>query len=221
MGKEHLAIVGAGLCGTLLAVRLAQRGFKVDLFERRPDLRKQDLGAGRSINLALSDRGLQALEMVGAEDKVRSLMLPMKGRLLHDMKGETKMSFYSGRDGHHINSISRSGLNALLLDMAESYADVTLYFNHSCISFEPEEAQLHFRDSRGETIRKQYDRVLVLMVPDQLFVKVSWLDRIKCDLTLSSLFSLTDTKNYRFRRPRMEVSLFHRKDFTFGRGMNL
>jgi len=159
MGKEHLAIVGAGLCGTLLAVRLAQRGFKVDLFERRPDLRKQDLGAGRSINLALSDRGLQALEMVGAEDKVRSLMLPMKGRLLHDMKGETKMSLYSGRDGHHINSISRSGLNALLLDMAESYADVTLYFNHSCTSFEPEEAQLHFRDSRGETIRKQYDRV--------------------------------------------------------------
>lgn len=159
MGKEHLAIVGAGLCGTLLAVRLAQRGFKVDLFERRPDLRKSDLAAGRSINLALSDRGLQALDMVGAKDEVRDLMLPMKGRLLHDIEGETKLSLYSGREGHHINSISRSGLNALLLDMAESHSDVNIFFNHSCTAFEPEEAHLHFRDSRGETINKQYDRV--------------------------------------------------------------
>ncbi len=159
MGKEYLAIVGAGLCGTLLAVRLAQRGFKVDLFERRPDLRRADLSAGRSINLALSSRGLQALDMVGAKEAVQNLMLPMKGRLLHDMKGETKMSLYSGREGRHINSISRSGLNALLLDMAESYEDVNIYFNHSCTSFEPEEAQLEFSNAEGETVTKKYDRV--------------------------------------------------------------
>ncbi len=159
MGKEHLAIVGAGLCGTLLAVRLAQRGFKIDLYERRSDLRKSDLSAGRSINLALSDRGLKALEMIGAKEEVDKLMLPMKGRLLHDENGQTKLSPYSGRENHHINSISRSGLNALLLDMAEAHPEVELYFNHACTSFDPEAAKLQFRTESGTTSTKTFDRV--------------------------------------------------------------
>ena len=159
MGKEHLAVVGAGLCGTLLAVRLAQRGFKVDLYERRADLRTADLSAGRSINLALSDRGLRALEMVGAKDKVDKLMLPMKGRLLHDEKGHTKLSPYSGRENHHINSISRSGLNALLLDMAEAHPEVSLFFNHACTAFDPDEAQIEFKTDTGTNTTKTYDRI--------------------------------------------------------------
>jgi len=157
--KEHIAIVGAGLCGTLLAVRLGQRGFKVDLFERRPDLRRADLSAGRSINLALSSRGLQALDMVGAKEAVQNLILPMKGRLLHDAEGNKKLSPYSGREGQSINSISRSGLNALLLDMAEDLEDVQLFFEHSCTHFNPEKAELQFKTVDGTLKEYVYDRV--------------------------------------------------------------
>jgi kynurenine 3-monooxygenase len=159
MRKEKLAVVGAGLCGTLLAVRLAQRGFAVDLYERRPDLRKADLSAGRSINLALSDRGLKALELVGATPMVEDLVLPMKGRMLHDIEGNTKLSPYSGREENYINSISRSGLNAVLLDMAEDHDNLQLYFNHSCTRFSPEEAQLEFETDAREKVTRQYDRV--------------------------------------------------------------
>ncbi|NBB89481.1 MAG: NAD(P)-binding protein [Bacteroidetes bacterium] len=159
MGKEKHAVVGAGLCGTLLAVRLAQRGFTVDLYERRPDLRKADLSAGRSINLALSDRGLKALDLVGATPMVKDLILPMKGRLLHDIEGNTKLSRYSGREENYINSISRSGLNAVLLDMAEDHDNVQLYFNHSCTHFSPDEAHLKFKTDEGSEIARRYDRV--------------------------------------------------------------
>ena len=111
-------IIGAGLCGSLLALRLGQRGHRVRVMERRSDLRKVDLKAGRSINLALSNRGLKALKMVGLEAAVKPLCIPMHGRMLHDKKGRLKMSKYSGRKGEYINSISRELLTALLIDQA-------------------------------------------------------------------------------------------------------
>ena len=90
--KENILIIGAGLCGSLLALRLGQRGYNVRVMELRPDLRKVDLSAGRSINLAFSNRGLKAIKMVGLEDKVNKLCIPMHGRMLHDKKGSTKLS---------------------------------------------------------------------------------------------------------------------------------
>ena len=130
--KEDILIIGAGLCGSLLALRMGQRGHRVRVMERRSDLRKVDLKAGRSINLALSNRGLKALKMVGLEAAVKPLCIPMYGRMLHDKKGRLKMSKYSGRKGEYINSISRELLTALLIDQAEALENVSFEFDLKC-----------------------------------------------------------------------------------------
>ena len=124
--KDNILIIGAGLCGSLLALRLGQRGFNVRVIEMRPDLREVDISAGRSINLAFSDRGIKAMRMVGVQDKVEPLCIPMNGRMIHDTEGNTFMSNYSGRTHEYINSISRGQLTALLMDEAEALENVTI-----------------------------------------------------------------------------------------------
>ncbi len=172
--KDSVLIVGAGLCGSLLALRLGQRGYTVNVYEKRPDLRKVDISAGRSINLAFSDRGIKAMKLVGLEDKVKPLCIPMNGRLLHDLEGNTVLAPYSGRAHEYINSISRGDLNALLLDEAEALSNVTLHFNHKSISIDFENTLAHFyqyetktetsieadvifgTDGAGSSLRKSY-----------------------------------------------------------------
>lgn len=144
--KENILIVGAGLCGSLLALRLGQRGYNVSVYEKRPDLRKVNISAGKSINLAFSDRGIKAMRLVGIQDKVVPLCIPMNGRMLHDKEGNTKLSNYSGRDHEYINSISRGGLNALLLDEAEALENVKLFFNKDCTSVDFEKTTANFYD---------------------------------------------------------------------------
>ncbi|MCB0465525.1 MAG: FAD-dependent monooxygenase [Aequorivita sp.] len=144
--KETILIIGAGLCGSLLALRMAQRGFQVTLVEKRPDLRKVTQDAGRSINLALSDRGLRGLRMAGVEEAAKKLCIPMNGRMIHDSKGNTFLSPYSGRQNEYINSISRPGLNMLLLDEVEKMANVKIIFNHSCEEVDLENASATFRN---------------------------------------------------------------------------
>ena len=144
--KDKVLIIGAGLCGSLLALRLAQRGFKVEVYESRPDLRTTDISAGRSINLALSDRGLKALRLCGMEAKAREICIPMFGRLMHDTEGNTFSSNYSGRENEFINSISRGNLNAILLDEAEKHKNVQLHFNKKCEHVDIENAIAHFKD---------------------------------------------------------------------------
>lgn len=173
--KENIVIVGAGLCGSLLALRLAQRGYTVNVYESRPDLRTTDISAGRSINLALSARGLKAMKLVGVENKVKPLCIPMKGRLIHDIQGNTFPSNYSGRDGEFINSISRGDLNALLLTEADTYNNLTIHFNKKCKSVDIEnnigtfydyQTKTEFTvkgdvlfgtDGAGSALRKSYD----------------------------------------------------------------
>jgi kynurenine 3-monooxygenase len=149
--KQNILIIGAGLCGSLLALRLGQRGYNVTVYEMRPDLRKVDISAGRSINLAFSDRGNKAMKLVGIEDKVKALCIPMNGRMLHDKEGNTFMSNYSGRDHEYINSISRGGLNALLLDEAEKLKNVTIHFNKKCKSVDFEKTTALFKDYDGNS----------------------------------------------------------------------
>ena len=172
--EDKVLIIGAGLCGSLLALRMAQRGYKVEVYESRPDLRKVDISAGRSINLALSDRGLKALRLCGMEEKAREICIPMYGRLMHDTKGNTFASNYSGREGEYINSISRGDLNAILLDAAEEHENVTIYFNSGCKKVDIENNIAHFKsyetnekyivkadvifgtDGAGSSLRKSY-----------------------------------------------------------------
>lgn len=149
--QQNIIIIGAGLCGSLLALRLGQRGYNVTVYEMRPDLRKVDISAGRSINLAFSDRGNKAMKLVGIEDKVKALCIPMNGRMLHDKEGNTFMSNYSGRDHEYINSISRGGLNALLLDEAEKLKNVTIHFNKKCKSVDFEKTTALFKDYDGKS----------------------------------------------------------------------
>lgn len=149
---QNILIIGAGLCGSLLALRLGQRGYRVTVMEKRPDLRKVDMSAGRSINLAFSDRGNKAMKLVGLETKVKALCIPMHGRMIHDTEGATFLSNYSGRDYEYINSISRGGLNALLLDEAEKYENVSIHFNRKCksVDFEKTTALFYDYDSKTE-----------------------------------------------------------------------
>lgn len=144
--NQTILIIGAGLCGSLLALRMAQRGYNIQLIEKRPDLRKYDTGAGRSINLAFSDRGMKGMKLVGLEEKVKQLCIPMYGRMIHDLEGNTFLSRYSGREDEYINSISRSGLNALLLDEAEKMDNITMVFNHNCLDVNLEEGIATFYD---------------------------------------------------------------------------
>ncbi len=147
MKQQNILIIGAGLCGSLLALRLGQRGYNVTVYEMRPDLRKTDISAGRSINLAFSDRGEKAMKLVGIEEKVKTLCIPMNGRMLHDKDGNTFLSNYSGRDYEYINSISRGGLNALLLDEAETHKNVKIHFNKRCQSVDFEKTSATFIDT--------------------------------------------------------------------------
>lgn len=157
--KEHILIIGAGLCGSLLALRLAQHGYAIDLVEKRPDLRKADISAGRSINLAFSDRGLKGINLVGLENKVKQLCIPMYGRMLHDREGNTQLSKYSGRDHEYINSISRGGLNALLLDEVEQFENVKLHFNLSCQEVDLHNTSAIFKDENNEVIPFKADYI--------------------------------------------------------------
>ncbi|QTY27283.1 NAD(P)/FAD-dependent oxidoreductase [Flavobacterium sp. CS20] len=150
MQDKHLLIVGAGLCGSLLALKLAQHGYKITLIEKRLDLRSADISAGRSINLAFSDRGIKGIKRVGLEDKVKSLCIPMRGRMLHDKESNTKFSAYSGQDDNYINSISRSGLNALLLDEIEKHDNVKLIFQVACQSVDVENAKANFKNEKTD-----------------------------------------------------------------------
>lgn len=127
--KKKITIVGAGLSGSLLAIILAKKGYKVDVIEKRPDMRKEAVSAGRSINLALSERGLRALQVAEINDYLASELIPMRGRLIHSTDGTKKLQPYSGRDGQVINSVSRGSLNIALINKAESLPNVNFYFN--------------------------------------------------------------------------------------------
>lgn len=118
MKKYDVSILGAGLVGSLLSILLSKRGYKVGLFEKRPDMRREDISGGRSINLALSNRGLSALYRAGLELEIEDMVIPMHGRMMHDVNGGLSFQPY-GKEGQYINSISRGGLNKLLMDKAE------------------------------------------------------------------------------------------------------
>ncbi len=138
---EEIKIVGAGLVGSLLSVMLGQRGYRVDIFERRPDRRLEAVEAGRSINLALSERGIHALRQAGLMELVEPLLIPMKGRMLHLANGEKEFVPYGHRPHEVIYSVSRGALNSLMMTAAETRPDVNVFFKRRCES-------VNFADNR-------------------------------------------------------------------------
>jgi len=146
MKDKKVAVVGAGLVGSLHAVLLAKKGFQVDVFERRPDLRKADVIGGRSINLALSNRGFKALEKAGIADEIREISIPMYGRKMHDLEGNLTYQPY-GKDDEAIYSVSRGGLNQKLMNLADDFENVTYRFNHKCQDIDLSSNTIYFEET--------------------------------------------------------------------------
>ena len=145
--NSRIVILGAGLVGSLLSIYLAKEGFHVKVFEKRPDPRKKNLYSGRSINLALSNRGIKALKGAGVYDKITNDLIPMHGRIIHDKNGETNMQPY-GKEGQFINSVSRNDLNCMLVEEAEKL-NVHYLFDHQCESVDTDTSEITLKDPNG------------------------------------------------------------------------
>src|SRR3984893_19168512 len=157
-----VTLIGAGLNGPLLATSLVERGFRVEIYERRPDMRRVSVSAGRSINLALSTRGIHALAGAGLWDVMRNLIIPMKGRMMHSLSGELTFQPYGKDETEVINSISRADLNAALMNEAEKRG-VKIDFNERCIGFDLETGAARFRN---EETRRESDISGIIMGAD-------------------------------------------------------
>jgi len=159
--STKIAIVGGGLVGSLAALHLGKRGYEVNLYEYREDIRKAQLVAGRSINLALSARGRKALREVGLEDALLEHGIPMRGRMLHDIKGRTTFVPYDANTKQCIYSVGRKQLNEILLSATESYPNINLHFNHKLVSTKLKEGKLNFiNPETNETTLVQSDVII-------------------------------------------------------------
>lgn len=156
---KEVTIVGAGLVGSLWAVYLSKAGYKVKIFERRPDIRKAEISAGKSINLALSDRGFKALDGVGVGDLIREIAIPMPGRMMHDTEGNLTYQAY-GKEGQAINSVSRGGINARMMDIAEKVGGAQIFYNMKCTGADLEAGICHFENTNtGEKTTIESDLI--------------------------------------------------------------
>ncbi|PWH85568.1 FAD-dependent oxidoreductase [Brumimicrobium oceani] len=153
MGNKKVAVVGAGLVGSLMAVLLAKKGMQVDVFERRPDLRKAKAIGGRSINLALSNRGFKALSLAGFDKEIRDVSIPMYGRQMHDVEGNLTYQAY-GKEKEAIYSVSRGQLNQKLMNLADDYENVKYRFDRACEDIDLSKNEITFNNS--STHGKEY-----------------------------------------------------------------
>ena len=146
--NPHVTILGAGLSGALMSIFLARNARKVVLYERRPDLRKVDMDAGRSINLALAARGIEALKEAGVFEEVEPLLIPMRGRILHALDGQQSFVPYGQRPHEVIFSVSRPGLNGVLLDHAQRVFGISAKFLHAARAIDFDRDVLTMLDER-------------------------------------------------------------------------
>ena len=175
MDHNKKIIIGSGLAGPLLAICLSQRDYSVKLFEKRSDPRINDISAGRSINLALSHRGIKALKHADVFTEVEPHLIPMKGRMIHHLSGKLEFQPYSIHSNEYINSVSRSELNKILMSKAEISGKVKIFFNHSLKKVDESKNKLIFEngnstsisghvfgaDGAGSIIRKHIDEKVV------------------------------------------------------------
>jgi len=191
---KHVLVVGAGPVGLVLAIELARRGHRVSVVERRPDMRRKDVERGRSINLALSDRGLKALAHVGAEKVVMKDALPMRGRQIHDVKGSESFQPYAS-DDRAIFSVSRGGLNKTLLELAVAEPNVSVAFERRCLDVDMRAPAARFETAAGEIVNVSADvifgadgagsAVRGAMLPTERFAyAIDWLEHGYKELTI-------------------------------------
>src|SRR5437016_5641156 len=149
-----VVLIGRGLAGGLLAAYLGRRGYDVDLYERRADPREAKFVGGRSINLAISTRGIHALEKLGIADEALQHAIPMRGRMIHDKSGDLHFAPYDVDPKKCINSIGRASLNTTVIEAAQRYPNVRVHFNHKCTDVDLAEAACHLETETGNlTVR--------------------------------------------------------------------
>lgn len=182
-------IIGAGLVGSLWAVYLSKAGYQVKIFERRPDIRRADIAAGKSINLALSTRGWKALDAVGVGDEIRKIAIPMTGRIMHDMKGELTYQPY-GKEGQAIYSVSRGGVNAKMMDIAEEAGNAKIFYNEKCTGANLEEGIVYLENT--ETGKTSEEKADVVFASDGAFSAVRYNAMQKLDRFNYSQFYIED-----------------------------
>lgn len=154
--RQPITIVGAGLVGSLLATLLGRQGFRVEVFERRPDMRKENKSAGRSINLAVSTRALEALRKVDMREKIMEKSVPMRGRMIHLLNKECVYQPYSENKEEYLYSISRGELNKILMDAAEKTGNVQMHFNQKVVDMDFEKGLLRLHNEKE---MKTYDHL--------------------------------------------------------------
>jgi kynurenine 3-monooxygenase len=154
--SQKFTLIGSGLAGGLLAAYLGRRGYDVDLYERRADPRAGNFVGGRSINLALSTRGIHALAQLGIADDVLQYAIPMRGRMIHDKSGALHFAPYDVDPNKYINSIGRAALNTAVIEAAQHYPNVRVHFNHRCTDIDPDSATAELvnteTDSNGSSV---------------------------------------------------------------------
>ena len=157
MPDKSIAIVGAGLVGSLMAIYLRKRGYDITVFERRPDMRQKVLDGGRSINLALSARGIRALNEIGISEELSRIAILMRGRVMDALDGTLTFQPY-GKEGQYINSIARGDLNVLLMDIAEALG-VNFRFDHRIVDVDLEHTQLTLQDA-FTSVKVSFDAIV-------------------------------------------------------------
>jgi len=152
--KQRFTLIGSGLAGGLLGAYLGRRGYDVDLYERRADPREGNIVGGRSINLAVSTRGIHALEQIGIADEVLQHAILMRGRMIHDKSGDLHFAPYDVDPNKHINSIGRAALNTTVIQAAQRYPNVRVHFNHRCTDVDLTEAVAYLETETGQVTAK-------------------------------------------------------------------
>jgi len=154
-------LIGSGLAGGLLAAYLGRRGYDVDLYERRADPREGNIVGGRSINLAISTRGIHALEQIGIADEALQHAIPMRGRMIHDKSGDLHFAPYDVDPTKCINSIGRAALNTTVIEAAQRYSNVRVHFNHRCTDADLDTPTVELETENGQ-LTAQGDAVIGL-----------------------------------------------------------
>lgn len=158
---EKITVIGSGLAGCTMAIYLAKQGYSVDIFERRSDIRRLDQDFGRSINLALMQRGLHTFTEIGLLDEVKAISVPMRARAIHQPDGETKIQPFGRNDAEYLHAISRAELNKVLLNAIDELPNVEVHFDKKLVSIDFTTDVLTFEDSNNQQmVEHSVERVI-------------------------------------------------------------
>jgi kynurenine 3-monooxygenase len=195
---EKICIIGAGLVGSLMACYLGKEGYKIDLYEKRVDMRSNAIPGGRTIAMSLSDRGWKALEEIGLEEIIRKNTIAKHSRMVHLLDGSKKVQPY-GKEGQAIWTINRKYLNSILMDKAEHSFNVNIQFNHECTALDFESGNIEFINlSAGKKVTKKYDKIISA---DGIFSRVA--DKMK---SLENFYHTVSKLNYGYKEIRIPAT---------------